>query len=99
MATNDLGVIKINIDLSSLGTPDFTSSNDIVVYPNPTTDIINIKGGDNSINAIVIYSASGSLIAQYPANETISLAGLSPGVYFLKVSTEKGIYIKRVIKE
>lgn len=99
LATNDIGVIKLNIDLSSLGTPDYSAATDIVVYPNPTKDVVFIEADKNSIKGIAIYSSLGAMLGQYPTNESISLSGLSPGVYFLKVSTEKGIYIKSVLKE
>ncbi len=99
LATNDLGVIKLNIDLSNLGTPDYLSSKGITVYPNPTKDVVYIEADNNSITEVAIYSSLGAMLGQYPTSESISLSGLSPGVYFLKVSTEKGIYIKRVLKE
>jgi photosystem II stability/assembly factor-like uncharacterized protein len=99
VATNDIGIVKFNIELSTLGSPDNTSSNSIVVYPNPTKDILYIKGEQTNFNEIAIYNSSGVLIAHYPANNNISLAGLSTGVYFLKVVVNDEIYIKRIIKE
>lgn len=73
----------------------------INVYPNPTTDMINISG-DGS--AIEIYNNNGQLLSKIAkANEieTISLLSLNPGLYIVRVLDSNGnpIADKKVIKK
>ncbi|MDA7803264.1 S8 family serine peptidase [Crocinitomix sp.] len=71
----------------------------IVIYPNPVTDIINIKS-DEQISGIVVYSNDGKqvLSVRNYSNEGISMAHLSPGIYIVQVSTESGLTTKKIVK-
>ncbi|QQX75256.1 MULTISPECIES: T9SS type A sorting domain-containing protein [Aequorivita] len=99
LATNDLGVIKLNVALDQLDSPEYTTSNEIIIYPNPTNDEINVQAGDHTIKELVLYNNLGGEVNRYSVIKRISLSNLQKGIYYLKITTEKGIYIKRVIKD
>lgn len=99
VATNDLGVIKLNIDLNQLDAPDKIASNGIRVYPNPTRDEVHVQVKEKMVKEIVIYNALGNELKKYSNEQSISLANFKTGIYLLKITTDQGIYIKRVIKE
>lgn len=68
-----------------------TESNpDIILYPNPTNDIIQLKGIAND-QAYTIYSIRGEEIKKGRVSDSnkIQLQGLPVGTYFLKVGEEK----------
>lgn len=78
------------------------------LYPNPTKDIINMDFtlGDAEKVTFSMYDALGQQMiydeSDYLSGEQhkeLSLAGLSKGVYVLKVNTDKGSFIRRVIKD
>lgn len=85
---------------STLGTED-TTFNGLMTFPNPVSDILNIKN-NNAIDSATIYNSLGQKVAETSpaATETqISLAGLSDGIYVVKIASggkEKAI---KVVKQ
>jgi uncharacterized protein (DUF1501 family) len=84
-----------------LGIEDFEIKNEVIVYPNPSTEIINIHS-QNNIKSVTIYSMDGRSIITYTnpltTNEyTIHVPNLSVGIYNLKINTDKGFITKKVI--
>jgi hypothetical protein len=71
------------------------------VFPNPFTDQIIISGFDGKAN-VSITDISGRKIADYTnlvANQVISdLAGLIPGIYFLKIENEGSVFTQKLVK-
>jgi len=71
----------------------------IVVYPNPTSELVNINIGNN--NSVVIYSITsteGKIIESGKtslSNISLDLSTESKGTYFVKINTE---YLTEVVK-
>ena len=85
-----------------LSTNDFGNRNDIVVYPNPTVETVNINSINNSINVVSVYSLDGKLVATYRNPMTsdsysIDVQNLATGIYTLKVETNNGSFTKKII--
>ena len=73
----------------------------ISVYPNPTSSIVNIKS-NNSINSIELYDAQGRILQTNLVNQnetSIDISDKSNGIYFLKIVSEKGSKVEKVIKQ
>jgi len=69
------------------------------VYPNPVTDILNIKSGINIIQ-LEIYNQLGQLILFESDTNSIDISNLNQGVYFVKVTDEIGNKrIEKVFKQ
>jgi len=67
------------------------------IYPNPTTDFLNIELGNGLIlNKVSIYNTNGQLIKQ-TTKKTINLNGLDKGIYHVQVLTNKGYATQKVI--
>ncbi len=84
-----------------LGTNNFESTNDIVIFPNPTSEIITINAVD-TINAVAVYSIDGRLVATYRNPQTsnqfiIGVQDFSVGIYNFNVTTDTGNFSKKVI--
>jgi endonuclease I len=63
---------------------------DMVVFPNPANDILNIQS-DKAISALKIINLSGRIILTHKQNQNqIQIQNLSPGVYILEASFENG---------
>jgi heat shock protein HslJ len=70
------------------------------VFPNPSNSVIHLKSENNSILGIEMFNLIGDRIDVSADNfETIDISGLSKGLYILKVATENGTVVERVIKE
>lgn len=77
------------------------ASNNILVYPNPTSDILNLKYSQ-IISDIEVLDINGRLILKSPINAketTVNLNYLQNGIYILKINSEYGTITKKIIIE
>lgn len=99
---NYFGQVKtFEIDYTLLNIEDNSFANTIFVYPNPTHDYITINSqNDISINAIKIYDAFGRLVVMQDKPENlINISALTNGLLIVKIETEKGIKVEKLIKQ
>ena len=76
--------------------------NDFEIYPNPVNDKINIVT-EEIVEDIVVFDIYGrvqilSNSATQQLSNSIDVSNLKSGIYFVKVRTEKGNIVKRIIK-
>ncbi|MES2747315.1 MAG: T9SS type A sorting domain-containing protein, partial [Bacteroidota bacterium] len=89
-----------NTTFQALSNSVFEIDDSILVYPNPTASIINIKSNFN-IKSIQLYDVQGRLLQTTMENTTntiIDISQKSNGVYFLKITTDKGSKVEKIIK-
>lgn len=69
------------------------------VYPNPTKDILIIENLENvNIESITILNLSGQIIKYFDHRESrLDISNISAGVILLKISSENGEIIKKII--
>jgi len=75
----------------------------ISIYPNPVKDMVNITIKDNSsIKTIELYDVQGRLLQTQLVNNPTSELNMSSrpkGVYFIKIHTDWGVKVDKLIKE
>jgi uncharacterized repeat protein (TIGR02543 family) len=72
---------------------------DVKIYPNPAKTELFINS-DLPVKKVEIYTLTGSLLLiEDNFNEKISVSALSSGIYMLKVYTDKGVAVSKVVKE
>lgn len=91
-----------------LGVDDYTTSDDVKIYPNPATDVVNFDIDSEFSSAIDmgIYDLNGRQVmnsqfknAQDLNSNPVSIDGLSEGVYLVKIqSGDRQVVKKLVIK-
>ncbi|MDR0969140.1 MAG: T9SS type A sorting domain-containing protein [Lentimicrobiaceae bacterium] len=83
----------------STGISEIENTN-VEIYPNPVKDVLKIENNELQINKIEILNLLGKTIYQFdhPSNQ-INSSALSQGIYFVKLETNKGIVIKKFVKE
>ena len=73
------------------------------VYPNPSTSLINISNDANTvISTVEMTDLNGRVVKTQSLNSTegqISISDLSIGVYMMKINTEAGTVIKKIVKQ
>nr|NQU92512.1 T9SS type A sorting domain-containing protein [Bacteroidota bacterium] len=79
-----------------MGTELIQKENEIL-YPNPTTGIINIDI-ENFLKIIVVNNV-GKLIYVGTDKSIIDLSGYSKGIYYFKIITDKGVKTEKVVIE
>ncbi len=78
---------------------------ELLIFPNPTTDIVHISSLNNSkIKAISLYNSIGSLILnksyQNTGLEYINIKNINAGMYYLKAKfADNSVAIKKIIKQ
>jgi hypothetical protein len=74
----------------------------INVYPNPTKGEIIITNYESRITDVKIFDVYGKNVLSHTANHllhtVIDISHLHPGIYFIKIETEKGTVPKKIIK-
>ena len=71
----------------------------IKVYPNPASDVVNIKS-DNLLKFVTMFNQTGQKVFDMELNSSfyrLSTSGFTPGLYLLRIETDKGIIFKRTI--
>jgi hypothetical protein len=76
----------------------FTKDNSITVSPNPTHAIITING-NSAIKSITLFDVQGRILETVLNSNSIDLADKTNGIYFLKITSEKGSKVEKVVKE
>jgi Leucine-rich repeat (LRR) protein len=87
--------------IAGLGKNDFIKDASITVAPNPAKDFISISA-KNTIKSIQLFDAQGRILQTVLDNKksfTLDISNKTQGVYFLKVTTDKGSTIQKIIKE
>jgi hypothetical protein len=78
------------------------NSNNLIIYPNPAYNEVNIKAQGEMIIDFSLYNMNGQLIFMKnnpkAKTEKLSLFLLPKGVYILKVRTEKNVYSRKIIR-
>ena len=85
----------------SLGTEEFNADKSVVVYPNPTKGKVTITS-DNTIKLIELFDVQGRVLQTVIHNDNTAqfdISGKSNGLYFVRITTEAGIRIEKLIKE
>jgi len=71
------------------------------IYPNPATDLIQITTLDQSVlSSVSLYDCTGRQILQQTGSgksASLSLRGLSPGVYLLRLDIDDGTSVTRKV--
>ncbi len=81
---------------------DISEQESITLYPNPVQQFITIKNNDQGIEQIEIYNTAGKQVLHKKIDSTlegIDVRNLEPGVFLMKIRTEKDIYMYKFIKE
>jgi hypothetical protein len=72
--------------------------NDFTIYPNPTSDVLNINIQNQNIEKIILYDISGKKLRVYDKS-SIDLKEFRTGLYIIKTHTKtKKILTSKVIK-
>lgn len=82
---------------------EFQKTHEVIVYPNPASELITISSpNNNDVYSVSIYSIAAKFIGKYKnplmsSQFSINLENLSTGFYTLKIETSNGNFSKKVI--
>jgi len=92
----------VQVDVTaSIGGPEKVDIK-IDLYPNPTSDVLNISAPSEVIKSISLVDLRGRLVNKWSNTNSdtarINLASYESAVYFVRIETERGTVNKRVVK-
>lgn len=70
----------------------------VTIYPNPTTDILNIKS-ESKINNVTVVDMTGRNIDVKLENNQVNVQALPVGSYLINIETKDGITTEKFIKK
>ena len=73
----------------------------VIIYPNPTAGKLKVESGELRVENFIIYDVLGKIqkIENWKKENTIDISHLPAGIYFVKISTETGEVMRKVVKE
>ena len=76
---------------------------DITLIPNPTSGELRIENGELRIEKVEVFDVYGrihsSLVTRHASLITINISHLPAGLYFVKIYTEAGMVVRKVVKQ
>ena len=102
-AENTIGASKTSAyfysEFSGTGIPKLTDAKDVVIYPNPARNTLNVQS-NQTINRVEIFDISGKLLAIYLSSfDKLDISGLAKAAYYVKVSNAIHDTTLKLIKE
>jgi aminopeptidase N len=83
-----------------LGVDDLEIANTLLVYPNPTSDVLFIdKPSSLDISEVNIFNPLGQLINKLPFSSTLDTSVWTSGLFFIQFQTKDGVITKTVLKK
>ena len=80
---------------------DNWTENGVIIYPNPTQGKLKMENGEWRIWSVEIVDVYGKLLQVITVNDStteLDLSSYTAGVYFLRMDTESGTVVRKVVK-
>ncbi len=86
--------------IANLTNEDTTSIEEISIYPNPVTSVLNISLRDKKMNTYEIINTIGQTVLKGNINsKSIDVSSLDQGMYLLKMNSDKKQIIQKIFKK
>ena len=101
--------LTFHVHFFDAGIEDNQLAESIIVYPNPATEVVNVEcrmqNEEWAVTNMEVHDVFGKVIrtaetlrATSPQTAQINVSGLAAGMYFVRVTTDKGVLTKRFVK-
>ncbi len=98
------GIDQTDTTIESLGgfllkTDSFATTPSIQIAPNPIIDVLTIQADNNQkILSVSLSDLNGRIVLKSIEGNTINVSSLQKGIYLATITTDKGTYSKKIIK-
>ncbi len=86
----------------SLEINDYQVNSELLLYPNPSKTILNIKSAEQKISHVSVLSAKGDIVIEKKGNNitSVNIENLIPGIYLVKCgNSNKNYWVFKFYKE
>ena len=78
---------------------EMTAADAVTVYPNPVRDVLNVETGGAAIVRMEMTDAAGHAVMSIEGDEhTVDVSALPEGLYLLRIETERGVTVRKIVK-
>ena len=84
-----------------LNAPGFTKDASVKIYPNPAKNVVSISA-KSAIQTLQLFDVQGRLLEATSVNDisiTLDIASRAKGIYFIKIATDEGVNVVKLVKE
>ncbi len=92
----------LNIPLYNVGVETVDVNQSFNIYPNPSSRFVQIESKIFNVESYSVLDIYGKTIQEFKTHNSefrINIEDLSKGIYFIRLQTEKGVVIKKFIKQ
>lgn len=96
--SNCYGSFPMRLD-PALSASDFVRNNQLSIYPNPASDVLNIAY-EGVFSTLQLVRADGSVVRTVTPdsnNTVLNIENLGAGIYFVRGVSENGILTQKVV--
>jgi uncharacterized protein YjdB len=89
------------VTVNSTGIINVPSAETLKIYPNPVQNTLYIQSS-STIEQVSIYDISGRMLQTFDVfktSEVLDISHLSNGIYLLKIKTEDGEVVRKIVKQ
>ncbi len=88
LGCSDTASVTVHVVLTGIN-DQAGPKNELVIYPNPTNGIVNIKGAGGQDLEVNVHNVYGETILNVSDSPTLDLSGFARGIYYLTVRSGK----------
>ena len=95
---------KFKIEIQNYSsTQNINEEDSVEIYPMPVTNYFNIKSKNLNINSLTVFNVQGQKLykTSFNAGDTknikVDFKNHTPGIYIIRIETDKGIFYKKLI--
>jgi hypothetical protein len=96
---------NFTIEVKPLGINEPASAlSKIKIYPNPVIEELSIENDEFNVKSIEVFDERGNIVCLHSfhilsANHTVDVSHLNSGIYFVRIVTEAGEAVRKVVKQ
>ena len=90
--------ISLTTLTTSIETNIVTEAN-VVIYPNPTKDILNIKAANNNILTVIDITGKTLFSSKFQDSYVLNTNNFDKGIYIIQIANDNNIVNKRIVFE
>ena len=90
----DLDAVGVIHDVAHSAVSDHYTSK-MLVYPNPVSDVLSVQV--DNVTSLTVYSLTGQKLLE-SGSDKVDVSNLYPGVYFVRIVTDKAIVVNKFVK-
>jgi M6 family metalloprotease-like protein len=100
--------LTFHVHFFDTGVEEFQLADNVRVYPNPATDVVNVecrmKNEELEVTNMEVYDVYGKVVAVLEtchgaSLQEINVRSLAPGLYFISLTTNQGVVTKPFVKK